>query len=304
MKKIILSVAILGVLFTGCKKKDDDPAPSSTSNSKTTLLTAHNWYLVGVTADKSVDYDGDGNSSLDVYSQMDNCDKDDFFTFSNANNIKSGAINEGANACGTLPPNSSYPFTWVFNSTETILTITINESATDVTIIELNENTLKMTIESQDENGKPYLSTQTYSKTAPVIPVKSKTELLTAHSWITIQATADKAVDYDGDGNSSTNVYSQYADCDKDDFISFTNNNNVKSGAFSDGANSCFGDPNTTYPFTWEFNSTESILKITSNGQTNDATILELTDTKLKISYETEDDNGLSYIQTDTYVKK
>ena len=164
MKKIILSVAVLAVFFTGCKKKEDDPAPSTpSSKSKTELLTANTWIQTGATASKSVDYDGDGNSSLDVFTQMDACEKDDFINFNNTNNTKSGTINEGANSCDA-DPNDVNAFTWALNSTESILTLAASGFSVDMTLVEVTGTTLKLSYETEDDNGLEYIQTDTYSK--------------------------------------------------------------------------------------------------------------------------------------------
>jgi len=161
MKKVILSVAVLAVIFTGCKKNDDDPAPSKT---KTELLTANTWILSGATADKSVDYDGNGNSSIDVFSQMDACEKDDFTIFLNNDNIKSGISYEGALPCNGGTANDVYAFTWAFNSTETILTTSFDGDSSDVILVELTDTTLKISYTAIDSNDLSYIKTVTLTK--------------------------------------------------------------------------------------------------------------------------------------------
>ena len=140
----------------------------------------------------------------------------------------------------------------------------------------------------------------------PAPAAKSKTELLTANSWIVSASTADKSVDYDGDGNSSTNVYSQMGACEKDDFLSFSNTNNVKTGAYDDGASQCDSSDPQTVSFTWSFNSNETVLTVSFLGgaYTQEYTVVQLDANTLKVSHTEQDDNNLSYVQTDTMVKK
>ncbi len=160
MKKIILLIAVLALLFTGCKKNEDDPVP----RTKTEQLTDDSWVLTDATADKAVDFDGDGNSSVDVYSQIADCDKDDFLNFFNNKNIKTGALSEGPTACNGETPHDVKTFTWAFNSTETILTVTSDDDSTNATLVELTGSTLKLSYEREDENGLSYILTETYVK--------------------------------------------------------------------------------------------------------------------------------------------
>lgn len=75
-----------------------------------------------------------------------------------------------------------------------------------------------------------------------------------------------------------------------------------KTGKFS---GDCGGKtPPSSYPFAWSLTTNETVLTITTNGQVNNWTILQLDATTLKVSYEDTDKNGLSYVRTDTYTKK
>ena len=171
MKRIGLFLPIFILIFTNCKKKSDDGTLLIPYETK--LLTAHQWFLTDVTANKPVDCNGDGISSTDVYSQMKACDLDDIWLYSitTQNNNLLGTVNEGSNSC-FLIPNSSNEFFWSFTSKKTLTTSWIDYYGTlrVVTILELDNETLKVSYETFDENHLSYIRTETYSKT-PITPV-------------------------------------------------------------------------------------------------------------------------------------
>jgi hypothetical protein len=159
MKKIILSVAVLAVLFTGCKKKDDDPTPTPKSTStKVSLLTAHPWAYTAAVADKPVDVDGDGNSSTDVYSQESICQTDVDYTF---NSNKTGTV---SGDCGGTVSPGSWGFAWTFNASETTIITTVAGDITNMTILQLDANTLKVSYPDTDDNNLDYINTLTFTK--------------------------------------------------------------------------------------------------------------------------------------------
>jgi len=165
MKKIILSVAVLAVFFTGCKKKEDDPAPSQTqSKSKTELLTAHSWKFTGSVSNVAIDTDDDASTpnTKDLYNEWSlDCEKDDIYTFS-ANNT--GTINDAGTVCD---PNGSITFTWVLSGNTLVLSTGTgaNTYVETMTLVSIDDNTLKVNYaEDEDPNGVKYIQTDTYTK--------------------------------------------------------------------------------------------------------------------------------------------
>ncbi len=66
----IILFAALG-LFSTCKKDESKPVETPTS-SKVTTLTAKDWMITAATMTSP-------SGTLDIYSLMDACDKDDLF---------------------------------------------------------------------------------------------------------------------------------------------------------------------------------------------------------------------------------
>ena len=149
-KKITLKLAsavfALSLLsFSGCKKdKNNDsstveptPTPAPT---KTEQLTGKNWKLTSWTSDPAIDWGG-GAFVTDVYAQLDACQKDDIFIY----NTNGTYLEDYKVQCPGDPASSTG--TWVFNSTQTIITTdagTANSS--DFTLLQLDGSYLKGTI--------------------------------------------------------------------------------------------------------------------------------------------------------------
>ncbi len=148
MKRIILSIAIIGTLFSGCKKEE-----TTAPKSKTELLCAHYWKITAATIDPPLVING--TPITDWFSQMDACDKDDIVKYNSNNTV---ITDEGATKCDPASPQTSTG-TWSFNSNETIIT----EDGSNADLLELSENVLKMSaIENID--GINYKFTFTFNK--------------------------------------------------------------------------------------------------------------------------------------------
>jgi hypothetical protein len=132
MKKHTFSLLTLLaiVTFVSCGKDKDDNPPAPT---KTQHLTTSTWKLSGATA-----------NGIPVMGFIDACWKDNVGTFvSTTEGSGTGTMNEGAIICsgGT----QSTPFTWNFQSNETILFMSIPLIPTGLNsfnLVTLNETSL------------------------------------------------------------------------------------------------------------------------------------------------------------------
>jgi len=162
MKKIILSVAVLAILFTGCKKKEDNPAPSTTTKTKTEYLTAHSWKISGSVSDVTIDADDNSNTpdTKDLWSQFyDACEKDDVFTFA-ANGT--GTFTDAGTPC---TPSNSQDITWTLTNNGVIVVTILGNGSFGLTIVSIDDNTLKLSYPTQqDPNGKDFIVTETFIK--------------------------------------------------------------------------------------------------------------------------------------------
>ncbi|OWY24950.1 hypothetical protein C7N43_28865 [Sphingobacteriales bacterium UPWRP_1] len=134
---------------------------------------------------------------------------------------------------------------------------------------------------------------------------KSKTELLTHHSWKVKAATINPAIDIFGTGELISDLYANnffYPACTKDDFMTFKDNGQVIS---DEGATKCSaGDPQTTTQ-NWTFNSTETVITISEldGSDPQSFNISSLTEDEVVISNSESIDNVV-YTFTTTFEPK
>jgi hypothetical protein len=161
MKKIILSVAILAVLFTGCKKKDDDPTPVTTK-TKAELLTAHTWKQTGSVSNVAIDADEDASTpdTKDLWTEKyDECEKDDTYTFKADG---TGSFTDAGTVCEN---DESYDFTWKLINNNTEVEMIVQGYTLTVGLVSVDDNTLKVSLPEQaDVNEVVYTETITLTK--------------------------------------------------------------------------------------------------------------------------------------------
>jgi hypothetical protein len=154
MNKITLFLAVsILLIITSCKKEEEEKP-----KTRTELLTAKPWKLTALTVNPGINIAG--TTITDFYTQLPSCEKDNIEKY---NIGGTGFYDEGASKCNPSAPQTR-PFTWIFNPSETILTID-GESAN---ILQLDATTLKVTseVEGSEIGGTPglrYTITGTYS---------------------------------------------------------------------------------------------------------------------------------------------
>lgn len=131
MKKQLYSVILLFVAFsciTGCSKDKDEDAPPEKTNTE--LISTGTWKFSTATV-----------SGINVAGFIQNCQKDNTMTFQANGN---GALDEGTTKCNVADPQS-VPFTWNFESNETILhvsTVLFTGGSSDFNVVEISETKL------------------------------------------------------------------------------------------------------------------------------------------------------------------
>lgn len=124
-----------------------------------------------------------------------------------------------------------------------------------------------------------------------------KTKLLTGGNWKLTALTTDPAFDWFG--TPVTNIYAQLPACVKDDFTIFKTNGTVN---FDEGPSKC--DPNApqTTSGTWAFNTDQTIVSVTTEGETESWNIEELKTNTFKANYQVTQD-GVTYTFTVVFQK-
>jgi Lipocalin-like domain len=126
----------------------------------------------------------------------------------------------------------------------------------------------------------------------------NNTKVLTGGNWQLSALTSDPAIDWFG--TPVTNVYAQLPACVKDDITVFKTGGTVN---FDEGASKCeASDPQTTSG-TWAFNTDETIISVTQDGETESWNIEDLKNSTFKARYEV-DIEGLNYTFSVTFTKK
>jgi hypothetical protein len=146
MRKLtLLFLAISMAAFVSSCKKEESSTPANNNNTgggsnltKTEMLTAKKWKLVGLTV-----------GGADFYSQFDDCDKDDTFEYKTDGTY---IEDEGATKCDPSDPQVITTATWKFTDNETKL----EADGVTATIKELTAT--KMVLEG-DFLGSPAVST-------------------------------------------------------------------------------------------------------------------------------------------------
>ncbi len=150
MKKILFATLILSSLFIGCSKDDKEDVKQPT---KTELLTAHYWQATALTIDPPLSIGGIQIS--DLYSQSENCVKDNLEKYNTNNTFIS---DEGPTKCDPTDPQTENGV-WSFNSDETILTV----DGESYKVLTLTSTQLKVSVIDLID-GINYTYTATYTK--------------------------------------------------------------------------------------------------------------------------------------------
>lgn len=127
----------------------------------------------------------------------------------------------------------------------------------------------------------------------------SNTDKITG-TWKLTAMTVDPAIDWFG--TQVTNLYAQLPACTKDDLTIFQSNGVVK---LDEGDSKCEVSDPQTQTGTWTFNTSESTISVTTDGETESWEINELTKDRFSVDYIVEDEEeGITYTFTATYVKQ
>lgn len=151
MGKINLLLIVSLFLATLSCKKDEEP-------TKKELLCGKNWTLVAETVSPAINLNG--TLITDLYSQLEDCSKDDIGIF---NTNGTYTFEEGPTKCDVNDPQVWDSGTWVFNSDQTILVLTGSDGTLNAKIVELTSSKLA-TSQEMTIDGIKYTITDTYQK--------------------------------------------------------------------------------------------------------------------------------------------
>ena len=126
----------------------------------------------------------------------------------------------------------------------------------------------------------------------------SNTDKLTDKNWKVTALTVDPPLNVGG--TLVSNVYSQIPACNQNDLTIFKDNGSV---TFDEGVTKCDpADPQSTQG-TWTWNTNETILSITNDGDTDSYNVSSLSNDAMVASY-TDNSFGIVETYTVTYTKQ
>jgi len=138
------------LLFTACKKREDG---SSNGSATARILEGGKWQMTAATA--TVNYMGE-DTTVDLYSQMDDCDKDDFILFAANGN---GTIDENTNKC--IDDQQIENFSWMLLNNDTKLAL-IDSNPDTVAISQITASQMVLTQVKPNSSGSPVTTIRTY----------------------------------------------------------------------------------------------------------------------------------------------
>lgn len=143
--KYFTAIFTLTVLFTSCTKEK--------SNSE---LILGDWRVKALTVDPP--QIENGVVITDLYAQMEDCDKDNYYSFYDNNTYK---FDQGTAICDSLEPQN-ISGNWNFINDEAELQLIFQSDTIVYTLIDLNEELLKMSYSGRDSNNILHTLTVTF----------------------------------------------------------------------------------------------------------------------------------------------
>lgn len=146
MKYVTISFSLL-VVLSSCKKNK--------SNSE---LILGDWQVAALTVDPPQIQNG--VVITDLYAQMEDCDKDNYYSFYSNNTYK---FDQGAVICDSLEPQN-ISGNWSFLNDETKLQLIYQSDTILYNLIDLDKELLKMSYSGRDSNNILHTLTVTFEK--------------------------------------------------------------------------------------------------------------------------------------------
>jgi hypothetical protein len=140
----ILSVFVLGVLVSSCKKSD------TISNESDLTGT---WYVTGISSNIPYDWNGDGYQETDIFGAYTSCQRDITLSF---NSDGTGLSRQGCNA-------SYQTFYWQLSNGNRTLNIDLPSDDINLNNLQFSSSTLR----GEDQvyvNNNSYIITYTFSR--------------------------------------------------------------------------------------------------------------------------------------------
>lgn len=131
---------------------------SCTENKSNSELILGDWQITALTVDPP--QIENGVVITDLYAQMEDCDKDNYYSFLNNKTYK---FDQGSIICDSLEPQN-ISGNWSFLNDETELQLIYQSDTLLYTLIDLDKELLKMSYSGRDSNNILHTLTVTFEK--------------------------------------------------------------------------------------------------------------------------------------------
>lgn len=131
---------------------------SCSENKSNSELILGDWQVTALTVDPP--QIENGVVITDLYAQMEDCDKDNYYSFNSNNTYK---FDQGTIICDSLEPQN-ISGNWNFLNDETELQLIYQSDTILYTLIDLDEELLKMSYSGRDSNNILHTLTVTFEK--------------------------------------------------------------------------------------------------------------------------------------------
>ncbi|MBS1780274.1 MAG: lipocalin family protein [Bacteroidetes bacterium] len=151
-----IGLSFLASLAACTKSNNNDANNNNNNNGNSTpsqLLVAGKWQMIAGTA--TTKYMGK-DTTVDVYAETDDCDKDDFILFASNG---TGTIDENTNKCADDQQVES--FTWALLNNNTRLAV-VDSNPDTMDVQELTATEMKLKEVSNNSSGTPIITVVTY----------------------------------------------------------------------------------------------------------------------------------------------
>ncbi len=157
LNRTFLTVCCVSVIFAACKKDDNNNGTNNSGNNNSSAtqksLVAGKWQQSAGTA--TVTYKGK-DTTLDVYKEMDDCDKDDFILFADNG---TGTIDENANKCSDDLQVEN--FKWALLNNDTRLAL-VDSNPDTFDVVTMTGTEMKLKLVKPNSSGQPVTTINTY----------------------------------------------------------------------------------------------------------------------------------------------
>ena len=153
MKKSLLAITAMTLLFTACKKDDETPV-----NPKKTVVTSGKWHITS--SSSVVAYPAPiGTQTFDLFAMIPACQRDNRYTFNSDNTV---TTDEGATKCNASDPQQKTGGTWAFLNNDTQFQVVDGSNSVSGDILVLDNSTLTLRY-TTTANGIQSTTTTSYS---------------------------------------------------------------------------------------------------------------------------------------------